>query len=486
MEYQDHHWAEWIAQLLQENNYAITLHDQSDISNQELPSTSPHQREILLHSSQYENNPQTQEQLSRFQQPNTPPPLIITLDPWPPELTPILPKGVTWCDLSQHTPTNGAHLLLAALKSLLHPVEDNDSPLPINFVPIKLPFPRNERFLGRDNELQQISEALKNSGEINLTQKAPHTDGGVGKTTLALEYAHRHANDYQLIRWIRGWSITSATLDLLELAHELQLEGQSPQEQLIALSEWLNNHTHWLLILDDVRHINTLSAWPPPQGRGHLIITSRYPTLTKHRKTTVIALAALKRHESVKLLLTESDLSDEEGANEMADLIGDCPLSLSLSGHFIAQTQMDFSQLLTLDRQQKRDLYGETQSATSRCSKLVSEVIEIILDRIHITTPAAEELMILLSLFGPDDIPLKLFTFPPKPLIKKAISSLASLVRGPARKEEESAKERFSRLFPDQSQFDKTVRQLITFGLVRISEDSLSVHPVIQEYFRRV
>ncbi|MGN7614497.1 hypothetical protein ACQZV8_20705, partial [Magnetococcales bacterium HHB-1] len=86
---------------------------------------------------------------------------------------------------------------------------------------------------------------------------------------------------------------------------------------------------------------------------------------------------------------------------------------------------------------------------------------------------------------GPD-IPLKLFTFPPKPLIKKAISSLASLVRGPARKEEESAKERFSRLFPDQSQFDKTVRQLITFGLVRISEDSLSVHPVIQEYFRRV
>jgi hypothetical protein len=54
-------------------------------------------------------------------------------------------------------------------------------------------------FTGRDRMLLELRERL--SGGLVVVQ-ALHGWGGVGKTTLAVEYAHRFASGYELVWWI--------------------------------------------------------------------------------------------------------------------------------------------------------------------------------------------------------------------------------------------------------------------------------------------
>src|SRR3954464_2341536 len=61
--------------------------------------------------------------------------------------------------------------------------------------------PRNPRFTGRDGMLTQLRRRV-HSGEGRLVVQALYGLGGVGKTQLAIEYAHRFAADYDLVWWI--------------------------------------------------------------------------------------------------------------------------------------------------------------------------------------------------------------------------------------------------------------------------------------------
>lgn len=63
--------------------------------------------------------------------------------------------------------------------------------------------PRNPDFAGRTAFLEELHATLAGGGQAAVVQVAAvHGLGGVGKTQLALEYAHRYAADYDLIWWV--------------------------------------------------------------------------------------------------------------------------------------------------------------------------------------------------------------------------------------------------------------------------------------------
>ncbi|MFJ1603656.1 TIR domain-containing protein [Streptomyces sp. NPDC088253] len=59
---------------------------------------------------------------------------------------------------------------------------------------------RNPDFSGREAEIAQLRDGLL-SGQQAVV-RALHGMGGIGKTQIALEYAHRFASQYDLVWWI--------------------------------------------------------------------------------------------------------------------------------------------------------------------------------------------------------------------------------------------------------------------------------------------
>jgi hypothetical protein len=59
--------------------------------------------------------------------------------------------------------------------------------------------PRNPGFVGRDATLARLRERLR-AGGMAVVQ-ALYGVGGVGKTQVAIEYAHRYAGAYDLVWW---------------------------------------------------------------------------------------------------------------------------------------------------------------------------------------------------------------------------------------------------------------------------------------------
>jgi hypothetical protein len=138
---------------------------------------------------------------------------------------------------------------------------------------------RNPNFTGRGTLLAALRSALISGQPTALTQ-AIHGLGGVGKTQLAVEYAYRHAADYDLVWWVRAEEPAALAADYAALAGLLNLpEKDDPDQRLVvqAVRRWLTQNTGWLLIFDNARRPEEMRPYLPPGGAGHVLITSRNP-----------------------------------------------------------------------------------------------------------------------------------------------------------------------------------------------------------------
>jgi hypothetical protein len=100
---------------------------------------------------------------------------------------------------------------------------------------------RNPNFTGRRELLQSLRRRLGETAATAVVQtSAVHGLGGVGKTQLAVEYAHRFASDYDLVWWIPAEQPAAISGRLALLARRLGLpELPSLEEQVNALFDEL-------------------------------------------------------------------------------------------------------------------------------------------------------------------------------------------------------------------------------------------------------
>jgi TIR domain/NB-ARC domain len=117
---------------------------------------------------------------------------------------------------------------------------------------------RNAAFAGREDLLDQLRDRLRRQeAAVVVPAQALYGLGGVGKTQLALEYAHRYQADYDLVWWIVAEAPGAVPAGLAELGARLGLVQDSSQvadqEQLAAaVLEELRRRERWLLVFDDV------------------------------------------------------------------------------------------------------------------------------------------------------------------------------------------------------------------------------------------
>ena len=118
--------------------------------------------------------------------------------------------------------------------------------------PVKIvPSFRNFSFHGRKDLLGEIHDALDSEAKPPYTGPACFVlfgIGGMGKTSIALEYTYVYENDYDAIFWLRAESSVALGESYCAIARKLKLSVQSENKTHITeeVKEWLEGTSEWL------------------------------------------------------------------------------------------------------------------------------------------------------------------------------------------------------------------------------------------------
>ena len=169
-----------------------------------------------------------------------------------------------------------------------------------------IPHNRNVDFIGREDFLADLHTALSSRKRPRLAQ-AIVGQAGVGKTQIAIEYAFRHAADYEVVWWLRAEALAS---DYGSLAKELKLPEKELSDQNVVVNsvqEWLGQAVKWLLIFDNAESPAELRNFLPRADMGHVLITSRNPNW--QGMANVSTVAVLEANDAATFLLSRTELN---------------------------------------------------------------------------------------------------------------------------------------------------------------------------------
>jgi tetratricopeptide (TPR) repeat protein len=320
---------------------------------------------------------------------------------------------------------------------------------------------RNPNFTGRGELLQALRGQLAETATGAVVQaEAIHGLGGVGKTQLALEFAHRFAADYDLVWWIPAEQPVTISGRLAALARRLELrELPSLEEQVAAVFDELGQRDRWLLVYDNAEVPADLEGLRPPAGGGHLLITSRNPAWRGVAAT--IGVDVLSRDEAIAFLRQRSGSSDQATLGRLAEALGDLPLALEQAAAYLDETSISVDEYVDLLGSRARELFALGRPATTE--QTIATTWTVSLQRLREQAPAAEDLLRLCAFLAADDIPRTLPAQHPEVLPER----LASTVQ-------------------DQLDYQQVIGTLRRYSMVKTSPDgaTLSVHRLVQAVTR--
>jgi tetratricopeptide (TPR) repeat protein len=326
---------------------------------------------------------------------------------------------------------------------------------------VRIPYPRNTNFTGRESLLTKLRGALESGSNVALTHvKALTGLGGIGKTQLALEYSYRYQEDYDIIWWMRSELSSTLLDDYAQLAQSLGLTGENVEDLELLVGKvknFLETHNRWLLVFDNAQGPEGIESYLPHNGRGHVIITARNPNWGNLARSMV--MSKFERPESIEFLCKRTGQRDQKAADELAEALGDLPLALEQAGAYMETTAKPLGEYLKVFQERKMEVLA--RSRPSDYPETVATTWNISFHAVQEEHPEATGVLQLLSYLAPDDVPLK-------HLIKVAgnwHNSLATVLK-------------------DEARWDETLASLRRYSLVSISGDKISVHRQVQAVTR--
>jgi tetratricopeptide (TPR) repeat protein len=229
-------------------------------------------------------------------------------------------------------------------------------PLPRAYIPEPAPLPpgsrmpmaRNELFVGREDQLHELAEALQTHGMVAIGQVASVTSlGGIGKTQLAAEFVYRYGQFFTGgVFWLGFADPASVRTEIAlcggpEHLNLWSLEGAPDIDtQVATIRRIFAGPEPRLLVFDNCEDEELLAKWRPATGGSRVLVTSRLPAFSPYLGVRTFPLDVLPRAESLALVRSlnrspASDAADEATLDAICAEVGDLPLALHLAGSFL-------------------------------------------------------------------------------------------------------------------------------------------------------
>ena len=226
--------------------------------------------------------------------------------------------------------------------------------LPLETIPDPAPLPpgsrmplrQNPLFVGRAADLRALARTSRGKTVATGQTAAIIGLGGMGKTQLASEFAHRYGQFFAGgVFWLSFADPAAVATEAaacggpgaLSLHPEFHTLPLIDQVQLVQAA-WQSPLPR-LLVFDNCEDEALLAQWRPPHGGCRVLVTSRRASWEPSLGVQLVPLGILQRDESLALLRHHRpDLStDDADLKAIAAELGDLPLALHLAGSFLAR-----------------------------------------------------------------------------------------------------------------------------------------------------
>jgi TIR domain/Tetratricopeptide repeat len=260
--------------------------------------------------------------------------------------------------------------------------------------------PRNPDFTGRAELLTKLHLSLDAAGKPTaITQAAIHGLGGVGKTSLATEYAHIHTDDYAGVWWAPAENRTILMTSLAELAGVLDSrfasEASTEKATRAALAMLANHERPWLLIYDNVSRPDEIRDLRPSKGAS-LLIASRHPDWGG--QASELEIDVLERADAIDFLMKRAHRADSIGAAELAEALGYLPLALDHAGAYVTSAAISF--------QEYARRYHELIAKAPGKALSTAATFDLAIERARDSCEHVEKLLGFFAVLAPERIPL--------------------------------------------------------------------------------
>ncbi|MEU7866398.1 FxSxx-COOH system tetratricopeptide repeat protein, partial [Dactylosporangium sp. NPDC049140] len=305
--------------------------------------------------------------------------------------------------------------------------------------------PRSRSFVGRETELEHVRQQLT-AAQIDPAVVVVYGPGGIGKSQIAMEYACRYADHYDLVWWLPAEDPIVVNERLATLGDRMGVvSGTDPRGPVARVLEELANRDRWLLILDNVNSRRLAHSLIPPGGRGHVIITSRDPEWDGI--AAQVPVHRLSQQQSLQLLRQRLPRLNAATGKQLAKEVDYLPLALVQASSTIAGTKMAPQDYLELLESEAGELLVEGTPEDYPLSLAASW--HLAMDKLAAEEPLAIEMLETSVIFAPEPIPLS--------MLSRGAEAWSSLTANPLA-------------------LHRAIRAIRTFGLAQIDESTFTVH----------
>ena len=331
-----------------------------------------------------------------------------------------------------------------------------------------VPYQKNDQFTGRHAFLAQLHTKLWEGGSRESSHRVIlHGLGGVGKTQIAVQYAHTQQDAYGGVFWVSAVDDATLLTGFQEIAKRsgcINDIGALDQAEIATrVLSWLNAQNQWLLVIDNLDDDSVVEKYLPyPSPLKHTLITTR----NEHCDIPAekLEVSVLNPADSINLLLTRSKIAAttdvHNEASKIVTLLGYLPLAIEQAAAYIREISKNIFNFIKRYTAARILFAKDPPKGIRYYSKSVATTWSLSFEK---CSTDASKLLRLLAFLNPDGI---------------LIEFLEDGIGG--------VDEQLQQILPESERFDRALSELEQFSLIKRQEDGKSSKIVIHRLVQAV